>query len=413
MKRFRVRFLNCILTAALVLGLCVCPSMPVYADRSMSEVQESIDQYEAIVDGLGDQIDTLTDEQDIILEQMDDLNAEIINMLTSIAMLQDEIAQKEEDIADKQTDIDKTQQEYEEAKKTEENQQAAMKTQIRMSYEGGKSTWFSLILNSTSFSDLLNRMTYAEEVLAYNDTMLEKYEDAKEQVHKLWGKLEAEKTELEKQKADLEDQKADLEDQKVYCDNLMAEMKKQSDNFDTLIAEAKAEAAAAKKKLQAEKKELEKLKEEERKRQEALKLQEALNKTYATTDYTKIIDATSGSDLGKKIAKYGCQYIGNKYVYGGTNLTKGIDCSGFTMRVYEAFGYKLPRTSYAQRSAGKSVDFKDAQPGDLICYSGHIGIYIGDGYIVHASNSKPYPRGGIKVNKATYRKILSVRRIIE
>ena len=413
MKKFGIRFINSILTAALVVGLLVCPSMPVYAERTMEEVQESIDNYQSIIDGLADQINTLTDEQDIIQEEMDDMNAEIINVMTSISMLEDEIVQKEQEITLKEEDIAKTQQEYEEAKQTEENQLAAMKVQIKLMYEGGRTNWFSLLLSSTSFSDMLNKLTYTEDVLQYSDDMLERYEAAKQKVHDLWDKLEAEKVELETQKIDLEGQKAELDEHKAYCDTLLAEMEAQFANFEALIAEAKSEAATAKKKLQSEKKELEKLKEEERKRQEALKVQETLNKTYATTDYTKIIDGATGSELGKKIAKYACQYIGNKYVYGGTSLTNGTDCSGFTMRVYEAFGYDLPRTSYAQRSAGKEVAYSDAQPGDLICYSGHVGIYIGGGYIVHASSSKPYPAGGIKVNKATYRKILSVRRIIE
>lgn len=400
MKKFGVRLLNSILTASLVVGLWAYPVIPVYADRTMQEVQDSIDGYQEILDSLDEQIDTLTDEQDIILEQMDDLNAEIINMMTSISMLEDDIVQKEADIA-------ATQQEYEAAKKVAEDQQAAMMTQARMTYEGGKSSWFSLLLESQSFSDMLNRMTYAKSIQEYNDNMLTQYESTRDQVHALWDKLEAEKL-------DLQNQKADLEDQKAYRDGLMVQMKEQSDNYDALIAQAEKEAKAAKKSLQAEQKELKRLQEEERRRQEEeRRRKEALNKTYETTTYTELIDASAGSELGKKIAKYGCQYIGNKYVYGGTSLTNGTDCSGFTYRVYQAFGYSLPRTSYQQRSSGREVAYKDAQPGDLICYSGHIGIYIGGGYIVHASNSKPYPRGGIKVSKATYRKILSVRRIIE
>ena len=93
---------------------------------------------------------------------------------------------------------------------------------------------------------------------------------------------------------------------------------------------------------------------------------------------------------------------------GGTSLTNGADCSGFTYRVYSDFGYKIPRTSYSQRSAGKEVSLASAQPGDLVCYDGHVGMYIGGGLIVHASTA----RTGIKVSNATYRTILSVRRII-
>ena len=99
---------------------------------------------------------------------------------------------------------------------------------------------------------------------------------------------------------------------------------------------------------------------------------------------------------------------GNPYVAGGTSLTNGADCSGFTYRVFADFGYKLPRTSYEQRSAGTGVDYDSAQPGDIICYDGHVAIYIGGGYIVHASSAKT----GIKVSKAGYRTILAVRRII-
>ena len=84
------------------------------------------------------------------------------------------------------------------------------------------------------------------------------------------------------------------------------------------------------------------------------------------------------------------------------------DCSGFTMSVYKEFGYSLPRTSTAQRSAGRGVTYADAQPGDIICYAGHVAIYLGGGRIVHAST----PSTGIKYGYATYREILSVRRIV-
>ncbi|MCD7836431.1 MAG: C40 family peptidase, partial [Lachnospiraceae bacterium] len=130
--------------------------------------------------------------------------------------------------------------------------------------------------------------------------------------------------------------------------------------------------------------------------------------TYTTTDYTSIIENASGSDMGKRVAKYACQFIGNPYVSGGTSLTNGADCSGFTYAVYKDFGYSLPRTSYEQRSAGTGVSYSEAQPGDLICYDGHVALYIGGGLIVHASTA----RTGIKVSNANYREILAVRRIV-
>ena len=107
--------------------------------------------------------------------------------------------------------------------------------------------------------------------------------------------------------------------------------------------------------------------------------------------------AANGSALGKEIAIYACGFVGNPYVSGGTSLTNGADCSGFTQSVYKAFGYKIPRTSYQQRSAGKAVSYAEAQPGDLICYAGHVAMYIGNGRIVHASSAKT----GIKYGYAT------------
>ena len=114
--------------------------------------------------------------------------------------------------------------------------------------------------------------------------------------------------------------------------------------------------------------------------------------------------------------KYAKKFVGNKYKYGGSSLTKGTDCSGFTRGVYKKFGKSLPHSSSAQRRYGKKVKggIKNAKAGDLICYSGHVAIYMGNNKIVHASNSAPYPRGGIKIsNNARYRKIVTVRRIVQ
>lgn len=113
----------------------------------------------------------------------------------------------------------------------------------------------------------------------------------------------------------------------------------------------------------------------------------------------------------KEIVNYALQWVGNKYVYGGTSLTNGTDCSGFTMSVMKHFGIHLDRTSAEQRKNGKSVE--KPKPGDLICYYGHVGLYIGDNQIVHASNSKPYPEGGIKItSNYKYRSVAGIRDVI-
>ncbi|MBQ8280483.1 MAG: C40 family peptidase [Roseburia sp.] len=111
---------------------------------------------------------------------------------------------------------------------------------------------------------------------------------------------------------------------------------------------------------------------------------------------------------GQAVADYACQFVGNPYVYGGTSLTNGADCSGFVMSVYAAFGVSLPHSSKSMRSVGYEVSTSEMQPGDIICYSGHVAIYIGNDTIVHASNA----REGIKyTSPAAYKSIICVRRI--
>lgn len=140
----------------------------------------------------------------------------------------------------------------------------------------------------------------------------------------------------------------------------------------------------------------------------ASKRKDTSSKQPASSQQPATYTVGEGSENGVAVAEYALQFVGNPYVYGGSSLTKGTDCSGFVMSVYANFGVSLPHSSASDRTQGYAVDGLDnAQPGDLICYSGHVALYIGNGQIVHASNKKD----GIKVSQANYRKILAIRRI--
>lgn len=411
MKKAAIKIINLILVIAVV-GVMTIPAEA----TTVQDIQDQINKDNAALNDINDDMLAMQDEQDLLEEEICDLDAELVNTMTVIGGLEDDIAAseeaidaKEQDIAAKEADIRTTQGLYEEACQKEQAQYDAMVARIQYLYENGESDYLAAFFSASSFSEILTLQSYVEAVYTYDQNMLAEYEAARETVKQLWDRLEEEKVSLEEEKASLEEEKASLEadraemeSQIAYLNGLLDKKKKESANYDAQIARMRQEANALKVKIKQEQAELKKIEEAERRRT-------AANGSYTVSaSISDIINGASGSDLGKQIARYGCQYIGNPYVLGGTSLTNGADCSGFTYRIYSNFGYTIPRTSYQQRSAGTEVSYENAQPGDLICYEGHVAMYIGGGYIVHASNVKT----GIKVSRATYKKILSVRRII-
>jgi len=390
-------------------------------------------------------------------QKISSAQSEVTSLSSELSELIADISLLETDIEYKNQQIHEAQGEYDAAKVREETQYEAMKKRIKYMYERGETEYLDILLQVKSMTELLNKSEYIEALYTYDREKLEEYQETKLQVKQYKAQLENEKAEMEGMQLEYAAQKEELE-------TTIAQKRKEIANFDEQLASARAEAAAytatiAKKNEQIRQAQAE----EARRRAEAQRQAEEASRQAAeaassaaaeslamaegiiaqnpggdqgagdtqlaqapaapsTTaasegpkaETTKATDpapakaaSSGGSAQGQSVANYAMQFIGNPYVYGGTSLTNGADCSGFVQSVYKNFGVTLPRNSTQQRSAGTAVDYANAQPGDIICYAGHVGIYIGNGQIVHASS----PSTGIKIGNATYRSILSVRRI--
>ncbi|AOZ97635.1 NlpC/P60 family protein [Butyrivibrio hungatei DSM 14810] len=366
------------------------------------------------------QINDYSEAQGETKEAIDETNAEIVGLMTDIELIK-------EDIAAKQEQIEITQAEYDEAKKQEETLYEAMTQRIKFMYEKGNLSYVQILLTATSYADALNKVQYVEELYEYDRQKLSEYVAAKEAAE-AYGK------QLEEEKAELETSEMELEEEQAYMEEVLAEYKATYADYEVKIAKAKQDAAVYTAQVKSQQSSIASLQKQiEQKQKEVAETKKAKEDAYQAeqaanndsdsdsgSSYSQSSSgsggasggsgyvAPTGSATGSNIANYACKFVGNPYVPGGTSLTDGADCSGFVMAVYKAYGISVPRTSWAQGSYGREVSYADAQPGDVIYYGGHVGIYIGGGQIVHASTQKT----GIKYSPATYRSIISVRRYI-
>lgn len=396
-KRIK-RYLCVLLTFIIVFSM----TGNVWADQ-ISDLKKKTEEDKKKLEEIDDRLGTLESEQEGLEEEISELEAQIIDMMTSISILEDEITDKKAEIAQAEGDL-------EAARQDEQTQYEAMKLRIQFMYEHGDSSYLDILMNATSMQDVLNKADYIEQLYEYDRKLLTQYQETRAMVEELKEALEIEESELE---AIMEG----YEEEKLGMEETMSELEAVSAEYESQINKAKQQALVYKQQIKQQNAKIAQLEEEARKKaeEEARKKAEAAkkNNTTAKATGTAAVDkqsilAANGSALGKEIAIYACGFVGNPYVAGGTSLTNGADCSGFTQAVYKAYGYSIPRTSYQQRSAGKAVSYAEAQPGDIICYAGHVAIYIGNGRIVHASSAKT----GIKYGYATYREILAVRRIV-
>ena len=402
----------------LIFILAISMTQTVYA-TSISDLQKQRQEKENQKKGTQSQLDSVNDQINDLSGEKDDVDAQISELTGQIAEIMASVSLLEDEIADTQVQIEQAQKDYDEAKAKEEAQYHAMKKRIQYLYEKGETSYLELLMEAKSWADMLNKAEYVQEIYTYDRKMLDNYAATVQEVAQLKESLEEQKSELEASEYELEQEKDSLQ---VSLD----EQKELAADYEVQLAKAKQEAAAYKAKIKQQNAEIQKLasqeaarkaEEEARKREEEAQKkkqnsQSAQNSSNGTATASsggaKTVPPKIGGGSGSDIAQYACQFVGNPYVPGGTSLTNGADCSGFTQSVYRVYGYSIPRNSSSQRRAGREVSYEEAQPGDLICYAGHVAIYLGNGRIVHASSVKT----GIKYGNATYKPILSVRRIV-
>ena len=452
-----------ILTVTLAIMMCVTPAASVYADRE-SDLREDQAWNAQQMNNMYARMDELYSQKQQLAAEINSLDTDLVNVMVSIQTLNNDIETKKADIKKIKSDLKK-------AKKQKEKQYEAMKKRIQYLYENGGTgaAWFQMMMNADDLSDMLNKAEYTQQMYEYDRENLEKYSNTVREVKKLKEQYQQEKADLEGMKQEQEAEQANLQaaiDSKrassADCDNEIAYAQQMANEYAAIIAQQQAEieqivaekiaaeeaARAEAERIAAEQAAAEAAENEQGYTEDdgneenygedynedndssdysedySSETGEAGDSGYAgetgefdnsgytesetTTDTASSTTASSGSG-GSSVVDYAKQFVGNPYVWGGTSLTSGADCSGFVQSVYSNFGVSLPRTSYEQQNAGREVSYSEAQPGDLICYGGHVAIYMGDGKIVHASNS----RDGIKVSdNAAYRTILSVRRLV-
>lgn len=385
-----------------------------YADPSIDEVKDERDETQQELDEVTATLEELAAEQNEVIDEIEQVNEALVTVMTEVEVIR-------QAVEDKKAEIVLAEARYEEAVATANEQYEAMKIRIQYMYEAGELDYVTMLMQSGSFSEALTKADYVQDLYEYDRNMLTEYQRMIEQVEELKATLEAEQEELLALQADYEEEQA-------YMESVILELQALSDDYAAQIADAETLAASYARRIEEQNAEIARLEEEARRAAEEAARRAAeeearraaqdsvagsadsgrVTTTNSVTYDVSSIYAANGGDLGKSIAVFACQFIGNPYVPGGTSLTDGADCSGFVYSVYKEFGYTVPRTSYSLRSAGTEVAYENAQPGDIICYPGHVAIYIGNGLIVHASSV----RTGIKISNAQYRGILTVRRLI-
>ena len=342
----------------------------------------------------------------------------------------------ESDMEELKTQIQGADRDYRQAEEKRQRQHDILKKRIQFLYEEGDITYLDILLKAKNIGDVVSQTEYFRQLYEYDQEIIQRYEKLKQEAA---GKKEL----LEEKQSQLEVMEEENESQQKELEGFIAARQKESSSFALELEAAQARAAQAAGEVIRKTEEIRILRarqEEDRIRQEKERIrqeQESAGREPgsagqesggagqaseaagrepggagresggAGTAGGRPVKSIGGTEFGRNVADYALQFVGNPYVYGGTSLTGGTDCSGYTQSVYRHFGVSIPRTSGEQAGFGREIPYEEMEPGDLVCYSGHVAMYIGGGRIVHASSRKE----GIKVsNDPAYRTIVSIRR---
>lgn len=374
------KLLSLLIVAALTFS---CFHVVAYVQATAKEeAQRKKREAEAKLKELEDQMKKLKAEQADVLGEMNDVQAEIVELVASIDAISDEIIHAEEDFARLQEELDA-------AIESEHKQYEAMKLRIKYMYERGDTAFVEAILGASSMADLLNQVEYFEEMYDYDRKLLVSYQETKIRTQEL-------KDEVEVELAELNEMKESQEGQKQALQKVMARLEAENGEYASQLRTALAAAERYKNIISEQAAIIARIEEEEQDDDDDDDDGDA-DPGYQTT--------VSPAD----VIAYAKQFVGNRYVWGGTDPHTGADCSGYLQYVFGHFGIRLPRTSYEQRTAGKRVSYSHIKPGDIVCYAGHVAMYIGNNQIIHARNE----RAGIGItSNPRYRAIITIRRVL-